>query len=329
MWNSSIFHPRSWISRQPPGVVSKIYDNCLRYKFYQYRCRYLPDITRKYSRFELLDTPPVADAFIAGSDQVWGPKYLRPNDDFVVWLGFGDEKARRISYAASFGLSDLADDICKKWSVFARKLNHVSVREKDGVDLVRKLGRNDAVFVPDPTLLLTAPEYRLIAAEDKRQKTPYIFLYLLGATNDVLAASVLKHIRQYSKIGASYVRLYSPHIYNLVRGLCGGALIDPGVWLTRLMKAEYVITNSFHGLVFCLLFHRPFIVLLRGRDEAKMNNRILSLLDVVGLSQRAIDKYECDLITYIHSSGIDWKHVDAGLAAFRKIGIDYLNDALS
>ena len=322
-WNPSFYNPRRWLSRTPRGMTIKINDNILRYVFMGFQNKHLIMSARKYSGFALQDNPPVADAYICGSDQIWNPNGMHANDESAVWLNFGDDNVRRIAYAPSFGVPDLDDAICKRWSRYARRFHSVSVREKDGVELMKKLGRNDAVWVPDPTLLLDASDYAPVESESNEPKHPSLFSYLLGTDNDELASHVQKTAQKRLGIG-TYVSRPLSLSHNLFRS----GFVGPDKWLTRLHQSVFVITNSFHGLVFSLIFHRPFIVLLRAQKEAAMNSRVTSLLDVVGLQNRAI--LECDgaEIERLCHERIEWGQVDARLKIFRETGRRFLRDTL-
>ena len=278
----------------------------------------------KYSGFELPNAPPVADAYICGSDQIWSPTGIHANDESAVWLGFGNDHVRRIAYAASFGVPGLDDAVCKRWSGYAQCFHAVSVREKDSVDLMKKLGRNDAVWVPDPTLLLDASEYDVVELKLKEQPAPYFFSYVLGTDNDGLASSVIKTVHK--RLGV-VPRLSRPYLlsYNLFHS----GFVGPDEWLARLHRSVFVVTNSFHGLIFSLLFCRPFIVLLRAQKAAEMNSRVLSLLDVVGLQNRAVSAYDRAQVEQLCREEIDWGRVDARLKMFREKGCRFIRDALA
>lgn len=105
--------------------------------------------------------------------------------------------------------------------------------------------------------------------------------------------------------------------------------IGPGDWLSRLSQSNFVVTNSFHATIFSLLYHRPFIVILRAGQDAGANSRVASLLEVVGLPHRAIAGYDCGRIESLCREKVDWDQVDARLQQFREVGIQFLKEALS
>jgi hypothetical protein len=324
-WNPSLYSPRAWLSRTLLGMLSKINDNILRRTFFKFQEKHLVLGSCRYFGFqELLNNPPEAEAYICGSDQIWKPNNMHSSDKPVVWLGFGNDNVRRISYAASFGIPDLDDATCKSWSGYARHFHSISVREKDGVDLMKKLGRDDAVWVPDPTLLLDASEYDIVESKRKEQQAPYFFEYMIGTDNDGLASSVINAVHESLGV-VSRKLLPSSFSYNLFHSGFKG----PDEWVARLHRSVLVVTNSFHGLVFSLLFHRPFIILLREQKAAEMNSRVLSLLNVVGLPNHAISVFDHTQVERLCGEEIDWSLVDARLNVFREKGFQFIREALA
>jgi hypothetical protein len=189
---------------------------------------------------------------------------------------------------------------------------------------MKKLGRNDAVWVPDPTLLLDASEYDVVELKSKEQHAPYFFSYMLGTDNYELASSVIRTV--YKSWGVA-PRVSRP--YSLSYNLFHSGFVGPDGWLAGLHRSVFVVTNSFHGLIFSLLFRRPFIVLLRAQKEAEMNSRVLSLLDVVGLQNRAVSAYDGAQVERLCREEIGWGEVHARLKMFREKGCRFIRDTLS
>jgi hypothetical protein len=323
-WFVPIYNPRAWFSRTPRGVCKKINDNILRNVFNTFRENHLIlGSPNDISLEELVETPPQADAYICGSDQVWNPNALHKNDASAVWLRFGNETVRRISYAASFSVPDLDSAIRERWSRYAQCFHAISVREKDSVDLVKKLGRDDAIWVPDPTLLLDAFDYSTIEMKFKKPQSPYSFTYVLGIDNNELASNVTKTISE--KLG---MMQFASYPYSLSHNLFDSGFVGPTEWLARLHLSDFVVTNSFHGLMFSLIFRRPFIVLLRAQKAAEMNSRINSILEVVGLQNRAISLYDRAQVNQLCREEINWDVVHAQLAVFRETGYKFIREAL-
>lgn len=277
-----------------------------------------------YDHVQLQSNPPEADAYICGSDQVWNPHFMSlAKDEHAFWLDFGAASRRRIAYAASFGVSEIASDVRVRYAHYAKRFSAIGVREQDGVDLVRRLGRHDAVWVPDPTLLLVHNEYTAIENHADWRQEPYLFSYILGVDNTQHAARVNAYVCE--ALGVGCYEVFGPTWMNRLFTYIGPS---PREWLSRLRQSRYVVTNSFHATVFSILFHKPFIALLRTGRDTGMNSRITSLLDVVGLRDRALTTYDFARVEELYHKEVDWKFVETRVSHFREDGVRFLKDNL-
>lgn len=277
---------------------------------------------RKYLDFsDLLANPPAADMFICGSDQVWNPQFLHSqSDEGVSWLAFAGETIPRIAYAASICCYDIDEDIKQRYASHAARFQAVSVREEEACDFLRSLGIHDPIWVPDPTLLLDASEYRPLMPARGQERDRYVFSFSLGGGVESMGRS-LAHTLGCSVLAGSTLSM---------RWYVLGGFQGPGGWLEALNKACFVVTDSYHGMVFSILLHRPFIVLLKKKaDEAAKNCRITSLLRILGLSSRAVLDDDPAETRRISSEQIDWPRVDTAVWRFRDKGLAFLHDALA
>lgn len=229
------------------------------------------DLTEVYTKEELLANPPIADAFVCGSDQIW------KNDD-IFYLSFAPKSKLRIAYAPSFGGENRFPKETE--NMIKRELSYFSflgIREEDGVNLCHRLGFLYATKVVDPTLLLTCEDYNQI--KTKVDETNYIFVYLLGNPTDC----TIDEIEQYaSSIGKKVVYVCSQGRYDTYEK----TYATIGEWLGYLSKADLVITNSFHCIVFSLIYNRQFVSLPLSGGFEKMNGRLDDLLGKIGLTDR-------------------------------------------
>ena len=317
-----------WIGRTPSSTFIKIGDQFRPRKFLQFQKEYMNLGTRKYfNQVQLQNEPPIADVYICGSDQVWNPNFINlEKDEHAFWLDFGHETVRRVAYAASFGANKLEDSVCDRYANYARRFAFISVREKDALEIVKRLGRNDGVWVPDPTLLLDQSEYEVVVEPVGYNYKPYLFSYQLESHYSPPSAIA----KQTNETLCSALRLVPYHSYStsLVYNIFRNRYIGPRQWLSRLRQSSFVITNSFHGTVFSLLFHKPFITLLRTGVSSSMNNRISSLLDVVGLQHRAVSDYNRKRILALCHEEVDWSLTDTRILDFREIGRKFLANVL-
>ena len=254
--------------------------------FADFRKRYISISDSFYQSFdELKKNPPEADAYIVGSDQVWNPN-LSSNQGSALrayFLDFGNDKTKRISYAASFGQEFLKKDIQKTIKPLLQKFSYVSVREVNGVDLCKKCGCNIAEWVPDPTMLLTADDYRKIYLENEIRKPNgrYLLLYMLDNECDFDIEKVYD-FAQRKNIKVVYVTGNS--VYDSREKFF--ATIPE--WLYLLDNAEYIVTNSFHCGAFSTIFHKQFGIVALSGKYAGMNSRFDSLFELRGMGSRYI-----------------------------------------
>jgi len=244
--------------------------------FEQFRTKHFRQTMYK----NLLSNPPQADVYCVGSDQSWS---WCADENF---LNYGADNIKRISFAPSFGAYFPQEP--EEWDALSKKLqrfNLVTVREKSGVEICRRAGRPDARLIPDSTLLLHADEYRIYEAEEIPTTKDYIFLYLLGNPTDIDISQIYGFA---SKEGLEVIYVTSqgredsyPHM---------AATIPQ--WLSCIKQAKYVMTNSFHGMVFSIIYNKQFLVFPLVYPFHRMNGRIDTLLDKYQLENH---KYIGDL----------------------------------
>lgn len=229
------------------------------------------ELTKIYTKQQLFDNPPIADAYVCGSDQIW-------KCDDIFYLSFAPKTALRIAYAPSFGgevsfAKETENMIKRELSLFS----FLGIREEDGVKLCHRLGFSNAMKVVDPTLLLSSGDYNIVKTEIKDSN--FIFVYLLGNPTDCSIDEIQKFAKTIGK-KVVYVCSQGRHdIYDKTYATIGE-------WLGYLSKADIVITNSFHCVVFSLIYNRQFVSLPLNKGFEKMNGRIKDLLGKIGLEDR-------------------------------------------
>lgn len=248
-------------------VHGKLRKHFINLGFEQFRQDYLK-CTKVYTLEDLQNNPPDADVFLVGSDQIWNTR------DGIYYLSWAPDDVCKIAYAASFGGGDnLPDNITlTRW---LKRFNHISVRELSGVSICNKAGRDDVECVVDPTMLLTAEDYLKIASKECPRKK-YLFIYFLGTRTNIN----WKEIHRFAK--KKNLRI----VYVASQGQedkFEHTKANIHQWISLISNAEYVITNSFHGTVFSLLFGRKFITYPVSGIAVKMNDRIITLLKPLGL----------------------------------------------
>lgn len=239
--------------------------------FDSFRRDYL-NCTKVYTLQMLQDNPPEADMFIVGSDQIWN------TTDGIYFLSWVKDHIGKVAYAASFGARLSSPEFCKLISPWLKRFDHVSVREQSGLAICDDAGCEHAVCLPDPTLLLHAKDYLAIASEYP-QKNKYLLTYFLGTRTSI----DWKEIHRFAK------KNHLEIVYVASQGQVDKfrhTNASVGEWLSLVANAEYVITNSFHGTVFSLLFGKKFMTYPVSGPLASMNDRIFTLLTPLGLRGR-------------------------------------------
>lgn len=233
------------------------------------------------------------DVVIVGSDQVWRKDYAM-QFGYNYFLDFVPEGKRRLSYAASFGLSAWLYNEQETQTIreLLSTYSGISVREEEAVSLLKNNVNVDAIQHIDPTLLLTEKEYSNITAKRLLDEA-YIFVYWLGAKE-----LVLDKIKSLQEHGKKVVTLFLRDEEEQI------SVED---WLSYIKYSDSVITDSFHGCVFSIIFERQFEVL---KNESGGYGRILSLCDTLGIK---------------NGSTIDYIQVNDKLKRLQGSAMDYLS----
>lgn len=250
---------------------------------------------------------PQEDAFIVGSDQVWRASHARILDSVShFFLGFASpqQRSRSFAYAASFG-SDTWEGSPEETAECARLLKDfkaVSVREHSGIRLCREVFGVEAVQMPDPTLLLEPEDYLHICKHSwtRRKKIPYIAAYLLDETPQ--AIQILNKSAESLGFSIQHLKEHS----DALRASDRLPLSVPQ-WLRYISDSQCILTDSFHGCVFAIIFNKPFVCL---GNELRGSARFESLLSTFGLQERLVTKHDTSHILHLMKAPIDWEQVN-------------------
>lgn len=254
------------------------------------------------------------DAYIVGSDQCWRPCYS-PNI-LNYFLDFVDEKVKKIAYAASFGVDnwEFPNDLTLTIRELAKKIDYISVREKSGIRLCKQYLEIEASWVLDPTLLLGREGFLKFICPNRHK---YVLNYLLEESND--ARNLVNTISR--TIGISTIRsnISSP-IFRRREPISNHKNISVEQWLDNIYNAAFVVTDSFHGAAFSILFNKPFVVRL---NSVRGNTRLESLLTDFNLSDCIYRQNET-----IRIPKFNWNEVNARLLERRQYSYKFLKKAL-
>lgn len=238
-------------------------------------------LTKRYYLSNIQDANNEAQVFIAGSDQVWN--HFLIGDDTTFFLDFVTPEKRTCSYAASIGTSSIPDKYVEQYKKAISHVQTISVRETAGLQTLRDIGVSRAKVMPDPTLLLPKDKWESLLIKP-RSKGKYILIYKITRADKLIAFA--KDLSKKTGLPIIYV----PN--DLRSGVVGKLklTVGPTEWLGYIHDAEYVVTNSFHGTVFSILFGKKFFSEVSGKVNWAPS-RLLTLLGLFGLEDRTIDRF--------------------------------------
>ena len=315
--------------RKPTGVGSAAADvhTALHYKAlrdrYQRFERFSKDHLRiSGHRFESLEELRSAelpyDLILSGSDQIWNPKIFPDGRFDPVFFGAFSTR-RKIAYAPSFGVPHIPEGMEEELRSYLEQFSHISVRERQGREIVKEITGKDVPVVLDPTLLLTAEQWSAMAVPPDRSGG-YILCYCISKPGAL--APYIQRLAE--ETGLPVVQLCGIRQKVHPKAAC---VLDagPSEFLGLFQNASYVCTNSFHGTVFSVQFQKPFFTAVAPSElAAPESSRTFSILSRLGLTERIIGTGA----TAGLDATIDWADVDRRLRAARQSSLDYLRAAL-
>lgn len=245
------------------------------------------------------------DYFVAGSDQIWNPKFYFGKDSYC-FLQFARPE-QRVAYAPSIGLDEIEKEFIPQYKEWWSGWKALSCREYAGAKIMSDITGQDIPTVIDPTLLLTSEDWRQLT-QGIRNPKKYIFVYMLGD----ITGKYKEYIDQMSHEKQCEI----VDVMNDIRY----AGCNPSGFVALIQHAEYVIADSYHAMVFAMLFHRPFTFIDRVGWGMNMNSRVQTLIDKFGISVKRLDA--------ITELPIDWNVFEQRLEQERSNAMLYLKNAL-
>lgn len=276
---------------------------------------YIPKSRECFTQKELLDVVKQYDYIITGSDQVWHPQICEGKKFFFLDLPI--PSSRKIAYAPSFGLDDYTENEVEQYMPLIDDIGHLSVRETTGNMILEKYLGRKAQEVVDPTMLLQKKEWEDLTPPPKYERYLLYFTILdepCGMDNFVREIAD-KHGLKILRIGTVRDILKSGFINARVSG--------PKDFLSLVRYADMVITSSFHGFVFSILFQKEVLCVLNNNDR---NSRLKDLAQKLGMISRIVlnpSQYDAASI-----SPIDYKKVEIQLIEMRENSLKFLENAI-
>ena len=247
------------------------------------------------------------DVYVLGSDQIWA-RELTHGMDAAYFGQFAPEK-KKISYAASVPNGSIPENEKPFFKQYLASLSHISVREEKLAQSLRELTGREIDTVIDPTLLLEREDYEPLLYEKPLKQGDYVFAYFV-VENEMVSRCAKKAAEL---LGCELIELH----YKKTPAICGETMIfdaGPSEFLTYIRDAKMVVTNSFHGTVFSILFQKKFY------SVYKENGRIDNLLGFLKLQERHITE-ESQIQA---EKEIDYGQSEKGLQEYRKRSVDFL-----
>jgi len=282
------------------------------------------DVEKEGERFDVL---------VAGSDQIWNAKWYHSEMFFKFYMLDFVPSQKRISYAASMGVSKIPEIYAPKFQQYLTDFSWRSVRENEGAKELERILNRSVDVVLDPTMLLSLEEWNFLADQyyaSKLQKSPYILCYSLGNQENVVKKAL--QIRKYHKLPILCLcknvqeklslKIRSPYVKPIMKA-------GPGEFVSLFKNSAYVVTDSFHGSVFSILYHKPFFTMMRDKKDPtkSMNSRMSTLFSTFHLESRLFSPEDKSTLTP-ESFEIDYEAVDKILQERREFSVNKLRKAI-
>jgi len=259
------------------------------------------------------------DAFVCGSDQIWSPLCFNPH----YYLDFVSDAKQMIAYAPSIGTTEIADKFIEQQiALLAKRFDHISIREESGSRTIGDLIGKKIPTVLDPTFLLNTEAWNDCLSISKESKSRYLLAYFLGRNKKHWKATY--ELARKLKLPVKIVPVLSADLKR--KGVISSG-VSPKEFVELIANADYVCTDSFHGVAFSINYERKFCCFERfaENDHANQNSRIYNILFKLNLEDRLYNPERPDLLLM----DISYSVVQKNLAALCKHSETFLVDALS
>lgn len=297
-------HPRSLFMKLSLANYKRIRNK----KFYEFVGKYMTLGRKGINKDKLKSECKKYDKLVTGSDQVWNLECT--GNDFTYFLEI-DCSAQKYSYAASFALETLDPSYVARIKRCLKNFRNISVREDAGRKIVEDLLGIQVDIMPDPTLLLEVEEWKLLEKKLDGLPEKYNLIIQMGGDIDRLQG----HMKKISQnLPVVYINLSQ----RPVKGMINICTASPEEWLYIINHAENIVTNSFHGCVFSILFRKVFYYELT--KDKNSNSRIITLAKTLGLEECNVDLLYKNQI----KPSIDYEIVELKIQELRQKAKKYL-----
>ena len=266
-------------------------------------------ININYNFKEVINNKLKYDYYIVGSDQVWNYTFKDVNDLF--FLKFAD-KDKTISYAASFGITEIPEEKLDFYKDGLSHINSISVREQEAKKLIYSLIKKESTVVLDPTLLLSKKEWLKIVKEPNiKPMRKYILKCFLGKTTLELEKNIEKIANDKN---CDIISMYDKNQEDIY-------ISGPSEFLYYIKNSELILTDSYHAMIFSIIFEKNFFIFERNKNEENMISRVDYLLNLLNLKDRKVE--------YINNHfDIDYKNINEIIEQEKEKSVQFLKNNL-
>lgn len=240
---------------------------------------------QKYDINNISENPPLYDIYMTGSDQVWNPRNMGMDTNFL--LSFVPNSKPKLSYASSFATATLPDSHKELYKKYLLDYTRISVREPSGVQLVKELIGKDASVCCDPVFLLSRNQWSKVANDAiVKNRGKYILVYALYYMFDPYPEllTIIDHVQKTLGYKVLYLNGRKEDAFRPNSTVLKAE--GPLEFIRLIQDAEIVITSSFHGTAFSLIYEKPLMAIIRQGDSS--DSRISSLLQSIGCDNNII-----------------------------------------
>ena len=278
-------------------------------------------VTKRYfSVDELYQDPPEFDIYLAGSDQIWNLENGVKKHNFLDFIP--NKGSRKVSFASSFGTKQIPAKHKSDLKKLLTGYHAISVREIDGVNIIKDATGMNVEQVLDPTLMMSADQWAKTMSSDKAPQEDYILIYALN--NDERSVELLEAVR----------KRYGMPVYGIPMGIKVPSKFKvdkeiqdagPAEFIYWIKHAKVICTSSFHGLAFSINLGKTFYTV----PHPTRNSRLNSLLSSLGLTRR--QEFNPLTIEDLNDSELfmDYKEIHKSLAELRKESLSFIETALA
>lgn len=288
----------------------------LRNQYYSFLKRYFP-LTPQYSSYrDLKKSPPRADLYLTGSDQVWNSVYNQGIDP-SYYLDFAPLGKKRFAYGASIGMDSFPTEEVPEIKRLLASYTDISVREDHAQKMLAEIGFPSVPHVLDPTFLLNKNKWSLLVKNVFYKTEPYLIIYSVEFSKEAeIISRIAARIAKQKKLKI-YGVSYPGSGFNMK---CCDKLfsaVTPDVFISLFMQADYAVVSSFHGTSFAINFNKEFVTVAPSR----FNSRVMSLLNLLKLQNR----YLSDETDINNLTPIDYNAVNFLLEKYKRHSMEFID----